>query len=348
MYGRARFMNDELFQLRRHSFIAFYLLLAIHVCTSFDIGINENGTTEVLATLPICTLCFAFTTFIMLSSAYFGRKHHHNFFIWFFLLQYPAIMLIIHLFTRYSDKYVRVFSIDDLLFYEGGEMHLIVEGRLTLLAVVIVCFFFMLGMLVDSYNYYLRKKKDLVLTNKTKIMRRDEITDIALYAALFIGMLVTFVLPVLLPHIIFNILMTAMITRTYYVYSNFMHYSEHHSRKILMFADIDKEISFFIDRERNNPLYQSKSNIEDIASLFNVDVEDFRDYLNEKVNTNFYTWMSELRMMHFCNELTYTNRKISELSVACGYNNASSLSRAFKIKYGMTPSEWRDKKQTTT
>jgi AraC-like DNA-binding protein len=234
-----------------------------------------------------------------------------------------------------------MYSMDDVMF-KGGEMHLILQGRITFLLVVGISFFFMLGMLLDAYRYYCRKMEGLILDGKMKIMRRDEILDIAIYALLFIGILISFLQPWMFVHVVFNVLMTAMIARTYYVYSNFMHYSEHSSKKLLIFMDIDKKIKSVIEKERNNPLYMSNSTLDDVAGFLNIDRNDLSDYLYEKLDTNFSTWMSDVKITHFCNQLMLTNRKISELSVACGYNNASSLSRAFKAKYKMTPSEWRE------
>lgn len=344
MYGRARRMKDESFQLRRRSFIAFYLLLAIHVGTSYDI-VTGTGI-EVFATLPICTLYAAFATFMMLSSAYFGRKHHHNFFIWFSLLQYPAVLLVFHLFMRFSDKYTRIYSMADILYCTRGEMRIIFLGRLAWLAVVIVCFVFMFCMLIDAYVYFYKKQKGQANNQQTKVMRRDEILDIAIYALLLGGMLAAFMIPSLLPHIIDNLLMSAMIARTYYVYNNFLNYTENMTHKQEVFMKITRRISKISDLERNNPIYHSNSNLDDVADMLEVDRNDFSDYLYEELHTTFSTWMSEKKITHFTSQLLLTDRKINELALACGYANVTSLNRAFKTFYGVTPSEYRDQNHT--
>ncbi len=338
MYGRARLMNDDSFQLRRRSFIAFYFLLAVHVGSSYDI-ITPQGA-EVLATFPICTLCAVFTTFMMFSSAYFGRNHHHSFSLWFVLMQYPAIMLVIHFVTRLSGRYVRIHSMSDILFSRHGEMHVIFVGRLAFMAVVIVCFLFMICMLIDAYAYYRRQNYEE--NARRKYMRRDEIMDIAIYAALLICMMISFLIPQILPHIIANILMTAMIGRTLYVYNNFLLYSETATRKIAIFAHIAKQICWLADKECNNPVYQSTPTLDEVADALQVDRHDFSDYLYEALHTNFSGWVSEQKLQHATSQLTLTARKISELAVVCGYANATSLSRAFKAKYGKSPSEYRE------
>ena len=342
MYGRARMMDDESFQLRRHSFIAFYLLLGIHIFSSFDIITNSN--TEVLATFPICTLCIAFTTFMMLSSAYFGRKHHHSFSLWLILMQYPAIMLVIHVITRLSGKYVRIHSMNEILCNRYGEMHVIFLGRLVFLAIVVICFLFMIFMLIDAYEYYLRQQRELNIqeTVQRKFMRRDEILDIAIYAVLLIVMMASYLIPQILLHIITNIMMTAMVGRTLYVYNNILRYSENTTRKIAVFAYITKRIDVLIDQERHNPIYKSKSTLDDVADAINVDRQDFSDYLYEELHTNFSGWISEQKLMHVTKQLILTDRKISELAIVCGYTNATSLSRAFKAKYGIPPSDYRE------
>ena len=333
-------MNDESFQLRRHSFIAFYLLLGIHISTSFDI-VSYTGI-EVIATLPICTLYAAFTTFMMLSSAYFGRKYHRNFFIWFVLLQYPAILFLLHLFMRLNGRYTRIYTMNDVLFNNHGELHIIFMGRLAWLALTVVCFLFMICMLIDAYVYYLRHQAGLASEVKRKVMRRDEIVDIAIYAVLLIAMMTAFMIPSLVPHVITNVLMTAMVGRTYYVYSNFLHYSEHLSRKQATFLFISKQIDAMVERERNNPLYHSNSKLEDVADAMNVDREDFSDYLYQELHTTFSAWMSEKKIQHFTQQLVLTDRKICDLALACGYINVTSLNRAFKTTHGVTPSEYRE------
>lgn len=342
MYGRARQMNDENFQLRRRSFISFYILLAIHIGSSYDI-ITDQGA-EVLATFPICTLCVAFTTFMMMASAYFGRKHHHSFSLWFVLMQYPAIMLVIHIITRLSGRYVRIHSMNDIFYDRQGATHVIFVGRLAFLAVVVVCFLFMIVLLVDAYEYYQRQQRVLKVLEsvKRKVMRRDEILNIIIYAVLLIVMMITYLIPHIWPHIIINVLMTCMIGRTLYVYNNFLRYSKIQTRKDSVFAHITSRIMVLADQERSNPIYQSSPTLEEVADALKVDRQDFSDYIHEELDTNFSGWVSDQKMQHIVSQLIRTDRKISELAVVCGYNNATSLSRAFKAKYGKSPSEYRE------
>ncbi len=340
MYGRARRLKDVSFQLRRRSFIAFYILLGIHIVSSFDI-VTADGT-EVLATFAICTLYAAFTTFMMLSSAYFGRKYHRNTFIWFFLLQYPAILLILHLFSRFTGRYSRVYSMDDIWYNGKGLTRFLFAGRLIWLAIVIVGFLFMICMLIDAYHYYMKNIAVHTPTER-KTMSRDEILDIAIYAVLLVGMMVSFMMPYLLPHIITNILMACMVFRTYYVYYNFLRYSENMSRKQTVFVHISQKLLELSEQEHNNPIYHSNSNLDEVADALKVEHQDFSDYLYERLHTSFSAWMSEMKIKHFTQQLTMTDRKISELSAACGYSNVSSLNRAFKANFGMTPSKYREK-----
>jgi AraC-like DNA-binding protein len=335
-------MDDENFQLRRRSFISFYVLLAVHVCSSYDI-ITHKGA-EVLATFPICTLCVAFTTFMMLSSAYFGRKHHHSFSLWFVLMQYPAIMLVIHIITRLSGRYIRIHSMDDIFYDRQGAMHIIFVGRLAFLAVVVVCFIFMIVLLIDAYGYYKKQQRIGNVTESTRLrfMRRDEILNIIIYAVLLIAMMLTYLIPQVLPHIIVNVLMTVMIGRTLYVYNNFLRYSETETRKAAIYAYITKKIAFLADQERSNPIYQNNPTMDEVADALNVDHQDFKDYLYEELQTNFSGWLSEQKMQHITSQLVRTDRRIGELAKVCGYINATSLSRAFKTKYGQSPSEYRE------
>lgn len=334
-------MSDEYFQLRRRSFIAFYLLLGAHVCSSFDI-VTDKGI-EIIATFPICTLYVAFTTFMMLASAYFGRKYHKHVFTWFFLLQYPTIMFVLHLIMRSTGRYIRIYSMSGILSSRDGELRIIFIGRMVLLAVIAVCLIFMVLMLLDAYKYFHNQQRERIIDEKRITMRHNEILNIAIYTVLLIGMMSTYMIPSLVPHIISNILMSAMICRTYYVYNNFLRYSEIHSRRHDIFIHIGKQIEALSEQERNNPIFRSNSNLEDVAAALNVDRQDLSDYLYEELNTTFSAWMSDIKIMHFTKQLTQTDRKISELALACGYANVTSLNRAFKTNFGYAPSEYRER-----
>jgi AraC-like DNA-binding protein len=341
MYGSGRRIDDDNFQLRRRSFIAFYILLAVHVCSSYDI-ISAQGT-EVLATFPICTLCLAFATFVMLSSAYFGLKHHQSISLWLILVQFPAIMLVIHIATRMAGRYVRVHSVDDIFYNRSEAMSIIFGGRLIFLVAVVLFFLLMVCMLVEAYRYYLRQQSlHFRESLHRKSLRRDEIVNILIYAALIIVMMVTYMIPNPWPHIFINLLMTCMIVRTLYVYNKFKHYSQTELKKEITYANIAKRISQLIGQERNNPIYQSNSNLDDVADALGVDRQDFSSYLYEELDTSFSGWVSERKIEHIASELVRTNRRIGELSSVCGYANSASLSRAFKAKYGTSPSEYRE------
>ena len=339
MYRKAKDLNDEPFQFRRRSFIVFYSLLFVYVCTSFDISTAKG--VEVLGTLPICTLSIVFTAFMMLASAYFGRNHYQNYFLWFVLLQFPVLMLVIHFITRYAGKYVRIYSMTDLLSSRSAEMRIIFMGRVFFLGMVILCFILMTCMLIDAYRYYLKQLNEHKEDRRREIMRHDEILNVVIYSGLMFVMMITYFVPLYTFHIVTNILMTCMLGRTYYVYSNFLRYTEDTSLKLTIFHRISHKIETLSEQECDNPIYHSNPTLEDVAEGLEVDRQDFSEYLSEGLNISFSAWLSDRKISHFAHQLVLTNRKISELALACGYANVTSLNRAFKTRYNMTPSEYR-------
>ena len=106
VYGRK--MKDTHFQFRRHSFLTFFSILVS--ATISDLFIVDNGRIEILPLFTICLYYSAFVTFVLLASAYYGRMHYRNPFNWFFLLQYPLILIIFYFIMRLSHRYRQIYQ----------------------------------------------------------------------------------------------------------------------------------------------------------------------------------------------------------------------------------------------
>lgn len=331
-------------KLRGHCLflMVLFLLLFIHVLTS--LRIYDSGRAEVFSAFPIGTLFLASTVFAMLACAFFGRNHHRNLFIWFILLQYPLLMMTLNLFMRMSGKYVRLYSFQEIMAYSEVRKF-IFYGRITWLIFVVFIFLFMAGMVVEAYCYYIRR----CAAHYTAVpygMRRSEIVTIFLFAVLLIPMMSSYFVPSLCFHAATNIIMAVMVVRMCQVFMRHLRYVELHSQEQERFHTIHQRLVSLLEREHDNPVYSSNSKIKAVAAAIGVDKDVFSDYLYKKLNTTYPAWMSEQKMQHCARQLVLTNRQVKELAISCGYSNITALNRAFKTRFGMTPSEYRLKNRS--
>ena len=334
MYGKAQRLNFPHFQLRRRFFISVYIMFAIYIISTFSICSKEG--IEVFATEPIGFHYITFIMFTLFSSAYFGRNYHKNLVIWLFLLQYPVVLLLVHAFVLISGYYSKIYTLSSI-FQNDRILFAVFIARLVWIGIIISGYMLMIGIIIDSY-FHFRKSLTQLTTEKVLSMRRDEIIDIAIYLILFVWMMVNNFLPSLLPRILTNILMTMMIVRTYMIYSKFIHYSQELSKMNIIIPErIEKLMGQYIE----NPFYTSNPTLEAISEALDVEKEELRDYIYSELGTTLSAWTSEKRILYISQQLLKTDRMVSELALSCGYSNPSALNRAFKQRFGVTPSKFR-------
>lgn len=71
----------------------------------------------------------------------------------------------------------------------------------------------------------------------------------------------------------------------------------------------------------------------------------FSSYFHEKVGVCFSCWLSILRVEEAKRLLRATDRSISNVALDVGFNNLTSLERAFKRCAGETPSSFKRRSQ---
>ncbi|MBP9982066.1 MAG: helix-turn-helix transcriptional regulator, partial [Prevotella sp.] len=161
-----------------------------------------------------------------------------------------------------------------------------------------------------------------------------------IYLIIFIWIMLSNFIYSLWPRILANIFMTMMIVRTYIIYSKFIHYSQELSKMNIIIPErIEKLMGQYIE----NPFYTSNPTLEAISEALDVEKEDLRDYIYSELGTTLSAWTSEKRILYISQQLLKTDRMVSELALSCGYSNPSALNRAFKQRFGVTPSEFRAK-----
>ena len=81
--------------------------------------------------------------------------------------------------------------------------------------------------------------------------------------------------------------------------------------------------------------------IENLAMLTNCSLSSFKRKFKETYNSTPSRYIINQRLEKVAQLLEFSNEKISSIGYECGFENPEHLSRAFKIKFKKSPSEYR-------
>ena len=102
--------------------------------------------------------------------------------------------------------------------------------------------------------------------------------------------------------------------------------------------DLIQTIKVYIQENYKDPsLCLSK-----ISDTFNISESYFSHIFKEKCGINFSVYVENLRLEEAARLIKETRCSINELYLQVGYNNVTSFRRAFRKKYGLLPSEYRN------
>jgi AraC-like DNA-binding protein len=96
-------------------------------------------------------------------------------------------------------------------------------------------------------------------------------------------------------------------------------------------------ITEYIIKNFNNPI-----TLQEISNVANMSVTSFCKYFKEQFRMTFVEYLNSVRIGHVCDMLSESNKTITEIAYACGFNNISNFNRQFKKHKDMTPSSYRD------
>lgn len=332
----GRDLDDTHFQIRRKSFIVFYTILVANVALSLTI-VHPQGV-EVYCTLPICTLYFVFSAFMMMSTAHFGKDYHRNVFIWFLIVQYGFILLVLSVLCRMLGLYEPLFTPDGMF---SANNRFIAYGRIYFLAIMLAVFFLMLMVLAESYVSSRRRRKFEASEFYARPEYDAESLNILLYVVVFTFTLAGYFIPSILPHIISNVLLAAMALRSSFTFSRYLNAMRGDIRAKKLYLEISGKIDKMLECEKDNPIYKSNTNIDDISEALQVSRDDMSSYIYQELGSSFAAWVSEKKLLRCAQLIAGTDRKISEIAINTGYMDLPAMSKAFKKRFGVTPSEYR-------
>ena len=87
--------------------------------------------------------------------------------------------------------------------------------------------------------------------------------------------------------------------------------------------------------------YPEKITIAEIADIVDFSESHFMRYFKETMGTSFVDYLNEYRLTMSARLLQSSESSILNIAAEVGFENVSYFNRAFKKKYGITPSEYR-------
>ena len=333
---QGRELDDVPFQVRRKSFVVFYIILVANVMLSLTI-VHPQGV-EVYSTLPICTLYFVFSVFMMMSTAHFGKDYYRNVFIWFLIIQYGFILMVLSVLCRVFGLYEPIFRLDGMF---GAINRFIAYGRIYFLAIMLAVYIMELMVLAESYISCRRRRKYETSEFNARPESGAENLNILLYVVVFTGAMASYFIPSILPHIICNVLLSAMAVRSSLTFSNYLDAMRGGIREKKLYLEISGKLDKMLENEKDNPIYKSNTNIDDISEALQVSRDDMSNYIYQELGSSFAAWVCEKKLLRCAQLIATTDRKISEIAINKGYMDLPAMSKAFKKRFGVTPSEYR-------
>ena len=91
--------------------------------------------------------------------------------------------------------------------------------------------------------------------------------------------------------------------------------------------------------------FREKIRIQDLAHEIGISRSYLTQQVKEAIGISPRTLLINIRMEHAARYLTSSNDPIQLVALECGYEDALAFSKAFKARYGMSPSEYRKKKR---
>lgn len=89
--------------------------------------------------------------------------------------------------------------------------------------------------------------------------------------------------------------------------------------------------------------FKEEITLAHISSLVHVTPNHFCKYFHKKIGTSFQEYLLNLRLEYAKNLIISTENSVSDISSESGFNTPHYFSRVFKAKYGMSPTEYRNK-----
>ena len=105
-------------------------------------------------------------------------------------------------------------------------------------------------------------------------------------------------------------------------------------------TDVSYEILKYLSLHFTEPV-----TLESLARALNVSRSCISHTFSQRIGANFRTYVNALRVDHACSLLRATDRSVTDIAYACGFESQRTFNRAFFDQYGLTPSQYRRAQQ---
>ncbi len=92
--------------------------------------------------------------------------------------------------------------------------------------------------------------------------------------------------------------------------------------------------------------YQEDCSLENLSRTLNYSYTYLSKFFNQKVGISFSAYVNNFRISEVCCRLDDTDDSILKISTDCGFASLRTMNRNFHALTGMTPGEYRRRKQT--
>lgn len=346
IHGR-RFGGDVLL-LRRFVVVAFTSFALYHY--SLATNLRPEGI-EVFASQPLGLLSASFIILAMGGTAIMGRKHHCNFSLWVLMMAIPVAFLLLNLVMMASGNYHRLYHWCEIIDFRRSQP-VFYFGRLVFVLFQLLFWLLSASMLVDAFVFDCRQRAATPLSDDAE-RHRVELRFIFLWTCLMIGGLVPMCFSCLGLYIIYSILVIVALIGSTWGYYRLVRYLRARADGRLASVLIARRLPILLTMEQGgttewgvelscNPFFCGNPSLDNVAQALGVANNDLSDFL-AKQGVNLVAWVSDQRLRHCAQQLTTTQRKISEIAESCGYHDLPTFSRAFKHQFGTPPSAYREK-----
>lgn len=87
--------------------------------------------------------------------------------------------------------------------------------------------------------------------------------------------------------------------------------------------------------------YTSSITLQDIAASMSLSVPYLSTFFKQNMGSTFNTYLNQVRLEHAVEELTYTDKSITEITYDNGFPSMNAFHKLFKEKYKTTPNKYR-------
>ena len=102
------------------------------------------------------------------------------------------------------------------------------------------------------------------------------------------------------------------------------------------YAAVNKVYEYIITRFQDQDI-----SLEDISGYANMSPNTFCRFFKKHFHKNFTKFLNEVRIGHACKLLQETDKNVSEIAFASGYNQITHFNRQFKRIIGYSPKAYR-------